>query len=245
MSQHAITPGSWFGTSRPGVSREAGSAGRDAPMTGRHTGAAKELQTRVAAPEWRLANTITLRRPALQVVATEMMSQTRPGPWRVQLEHTSAGLFLFEITSDGVVSVFWRHGQLRLTDAGAVPVFALPVIAAHPGAGASTWAAALKGVETTVPVEGALVVARSTLDGITSAKRFSASAGAVLLVADGPGKPSTEVARAVRVLAGAAPVIPVPWIPALQRSAAATETPAFKKVAASLATTVQQQWRNP
>ena len=65
------------------------------------------------------------------------------------------------------------------------------------------------------------LVCRSTPVGINAAKAAIHTLGkdavdAVLVVADAPGKPVPAAVREQRVLAGAVPVVPVPWMPRLR-----------------------------
>lgn len=98
------------------------------------------------------------------------------------------------------------------------------IVGVHPGAGARTWARllALPETELTDELAGPVVlVCRSTPAGINATKAAIHSLGtaavdAVLVVADAPGKPVPAAAREQRVLAGAVPVVPVPWLPRLR-----------------------------
>lgn len=98
------------------------------------------------------------------------------------------------------------------------------IVGVHPGAGVSTWAQLLElpEAELTDELTGPVVlVCRSTPAGINATKAAIHSLGtaavdAVLVVADAPGKPVPAAAREQRVLAGAVPVVPVPWLPRLR-----------------------------
>jgi hypothetical protein len=98
------------------------------------------------------------------------------------------------------------------------------VVGVHAGSGASTWALLLDLPEAQLiddrrgPV---VLVCRSTPAGINAAKAAIHTLGpdaieAVLVVADAPGKPVAAAAREQRVLAGAAHVVTVPWVPRLR-----------------------------
>lgn len=98
------------------------------------------------------------------------------------------------------------------------------IVGVHPGAGVSTWAELLDLPEAELAneLQGPVVlVCRSTPAGINATKAAIHSLGpaavdAVLVVADAPGKPVPAAAREQRVLAGAVPVVPVPWLPRLR-----------------------------
>jgi hypothetical protein len=125
-------------------------------------------------------------------------------------------------------------------------------VAAHGGAGATAWAAILDGADhgQQLPAEGApvVLVARASMHGIEAAKAAIAAHGpaafsAVLIVPAAPGRASRMIQNELKVLAGAVPRIPVPWVPGLliKRSALAdfTDVPAkdLAKVRAALSTT--------
>jgi hypothetical protein len=93
-----------------------------------------------------------------------------------------------------------------------------------------------------------VLVARASLHGIDAAKATIAAHGpaafsAVLIVPAAPGRASRMIQNELKVLAGAGPLIPVPWISGLliKRSALAdfTDVPAkdLAKVRATLSTT--------
>lgn len=98
------------------------------------------------------------------------------------------------------------------------------IVGVHPTAGATTWAQLLDLPEAELADELAgpvVLVCRSTPAGINATKAAIHSLGpaavdAVLVVADAPGKPVPAAAREQRVLAGAVPVVPVPWLPRLR-----------------------------
>lgn len=100
----------------------------------------------------------------------------------------------------------------------------LTAVGVHPTAGATTWAQLLDlpEAELTTDLGGPVVlVCRSTPAGINAAKAAihslgTAAVSAVLVVADAPGKPVAAAAREQRILAGAVPVVPVPWLPRLR-----------------------------
>lgn len=117
------------------------------------------------------------------------------------------------------------------------------VVGVQPGAGASAWAHLLDLPEARLTDEhtsGVVLVCRSTPAGISAAKSAVhalgvAAVNAVLVVADAPGKPVPAALREQRVLAGAVPVVPVPWMPRLR--AVAEISP---QLAAQLARPVQR-----
>lgn len=98
------------------------------------------------------------------------------------------------------------------------------LVGVHAGAGVSTWALLLDLPEaqlTDEPTGPVVLVCRSTPAGINATKAAVRALGtdavdAVLVVADAPGKPVAAAAREQRVLAGAVPVVPVPWLPRLR-----------------------------
>ncbi|MDO5752452.1 hypothetical protein [Arthrobacter sp.] len=117
-----------------------------------------------------------------------------------------------------------------------VPVF----LAAHGGAGATSWAHILGGVDgglvtglnQEAPAPGAelVLVARASLDGIDAAKSAIAIHGydrfaCVLLVPSSPTRMPRLIANEVKVLSGAITVIDTPWTPGLLMRRAAQLTP--------------------
>ncbi|QIS43573.1 hypothetical protein GW571_15220 (plasmid) [Clavibacter capsici] len=106
-----------------------------------------------------------------------------------------------------------------------------PVIAlgCHPGAGTTSWARLLGVREATRdaavdPEDRVLLVCRSVPAGLTQAKHAirdlgRSRVGAVLVVADAPGRPIAEARREQRVVAGATHVVVAPWVPALRGAA--------------------------
>lgn len=188
-----------------------------------------------------------------------------PGPWPVSVRY---GRYAFEliVSTDGSVSaspgtkmspevLMWLRppGFVPMVPAETVddrsplaPPRLLEVLSAHPGSGASTWAQLLGMEEVTVEAQTGLpllVVVRSTLSGTEAAKFYTSGAAALLVVADAPGKVPAPVARAIRVLEGAAPVVRVPWVPALRGMNVVPEGPAIKKVAAKFAAAVEKNRR--
>ena len=131
----------------------------------------------------------------------------------------------------------WLTAAMNITPAPApeaaapagprqVPVF----VAAHGGAGATSWAHILGGVdgglvsdpnrETPVPDTDIVLVARASLDGVDAAKSAIAIHGydyfsCVLLVPSSPMKLPRLITHEVKVLSGAISIIAVPWTPAL------------------------------
>jgi hypothetical protein len=99
----------------------------------------------------------------------------------------------------------------------------LVVVGAHRGAGTSTWAGLLGAPEAEgLPADGHMVgVCRSTVPGITAAKELIRQAGkqpflAFLIVADAPVSLPRAVRREIKILAGAVPVVMVPWVSSLR-----------------------------
>lgn len=99
---------------------------------------------------------------------------------------------------------------------------------AHGGAGSTTWAAILGGIE--VPADqlarlvtrrtwSVVLVARASVVGIEAAKRILAEnqgqISYVLLVPTGPGRPHKLIRNERKVLAGAITVVDAPWVPDL------------------------------
>ena len=132
-----------------------------------------------------------------------------------------------------------------------VPVF----LAAHGGAGATSWAHILGGVDgglvtglrQETPASGAdvVLVARATLDGLDAAKSAIAIHGyerfsCVLLVPSSPAKMPRLIANEVKVLSGAITVIATPWVTdllvrrATQLSATDISSKELTKIIASL-----------
>lgn len=189
---------------------------------------------------------------------------TAPGPWPVSVRYNDMA-FELEIATDGSVSAspgtqLTPHVLMWIRPAGSLPMvpqetFEAPVsdpsplvevLGAHRGAGTSTWAQLLGVQEVTADSRTGLpllVVARSTLAGTEATKFFTSDASALLIVADAPGKVPAPVARAIRVLEGAAPVVRVPWVPALRGMNVVPDGPAIKKAAAKVAAAVDKNRR--
>uniref|UniRef100_UPI002931295F hypothetical protein n=2 Tax=Clavibacter michiganensis TaxID=28447 RepID=UPI002931295F len=127
-----------------------------------------------------------------------------------------------QVRSDGSV-IAEGHDADAWTAAGE-PLWRPVVIGAHAGAGASTWALLLGLAEANPSAAGraaAVLVCRSTPAGIEATKKLvrtlgPATVAAALVVADAPGRPIPAALREQRILAGAVPVIPVPWLPRLR-----------------------------
>ena len=117
----------------------------------------------------------------------------------------------------------------------------------HHSSGVSTWAELLDSTEITTPDSHSgrlLLVARTTLRGVEEAKQLAYRAGAVLMVADAPGNVSADVRRGIKVLSGAAPIVRVPWVPALRGTLAVPpNNPAVAKAAAKIAAVVRGSWK--
>lgn len=104
------------------------------------------------------------------------------------------------------------------------------LVAAHGGAGATTWAHILGAVDggtvdrwvserESVDVPTVLVL-RASVEGITAAKRILARYGvdafaSALVVAAAPGKLPRRITAELRILAGAVELIHAPWVPGL------------------------------
>lgn len=107
-------------------------------------------------------------------------------------------------------------------------------VAAHGGAGATTWAHVLGGVDggPDMPedVSPVVLVARASLAGIDAAKRalaaHAAKVACVLVVPAAPGRPHRAIRNELRVLGGAASLVPAPWVPALLLRRPEQATPA-------------------
>ena len=111
-------------------------------------------------------------------------------------------------------------------------------LSAHGGAGATMWSSAFTGHDgglvTTwerdiTPGDGVVLVLRSTVNGITAAKKAIGRYGkdsftCVLAVAAAPGREPRLIHDELKVLAGAVTVVRVPWIQTLilRRSALVT-----------------------
>lgn len=129
-------------------------------------------------------------------------------------------------------------------------------LSAHGGAGATAWASVLNGhdggsvmdwVSADSPRGGAVLVLRSTVDGIAAAKKAIAHHGAgaftcALAVAAGPGRPPRVISDELKILGGAVALARAPWVPALLVRRAAQATSAdipikdFTKITAELTT---------
>ena len=122
------------------------------------------------------------------------------------------------------------------SEGSELPVF----LAAHGGAGATSWANILGGVdgglvsnqerEILVPYADTVLVARASLDGVDAAKAAIAIHGyarftCVLLVPSSPTKMPRLIANEVKVLSGAISIITVPWTPTLLVRRAAQLSP--------------------
>ncbi|RII94853.1 hypothetical protein DZF98_00065 [Clavibacter californiensis] len=102
----------------------------------------------------------------------------------------------------------------------------LVALGCHPGAGTTSWARllGLREVMRDAPVDPddrVLLVCRSVPAGLSRAKHAIRDlgrhrVGAVLVVADAPGRPVPDARREQKVVAGAAPVVVAPWVPALR-----------------------------
>jgi hypothetical protein len=187
------------------------------------------------------------------------------GPWPVSVQYSGLA-FELEVQTDGSVSAapgtqLTPHVLSWIRPAGSLPFVpkaplqeAPPVsstppvelVSVHHGSGATTWAQLLGFKEVTRETQSGphpFVVLRSTLAGTEAAKAHTSDAAALLVVADAPGKVPAPVARAIRVLEGAAPIVRVPWVPALRGMNVVPEGPAIKKVAAKVAATVDKHRR--
>lgn len=143
------------------------------------------------------------------------------------------------ITPSGVVMVGEQDADLLVTAQPGADLFETlslpqhrntpsPLVAAHPVAGASTWALLLHEEEVAEPpAEGPWVlVCRSTPAGVQSAKKHIGRWGcerlrAVLVVADAPGRVPRAADRELKILGGAVRVVRAPWVPGLRGVVAA------------------------
>ena len=142
-------------------------------------------------------------------MAEETTVQDRTNPWLAAAAEAAARL-----PAEQAAAVD-RHDP----SAGLRTVF----VAAHGGAGATTWARVLGGADggPEMPEDGTpvVLVARASVAGIDAAKRILAAQGAavrcVLVVPAAPGRPHRSIRNELRVLGGAAPLVHAPWVPAL------------------------------
>lgn len=198
--------------------------------------------------------------PRVVVLAQLSTLLAGDGPWTVEVREAGMTIDLV-VHLDGSVAaapgaplVPPVRAWVRPSGAVGVPAATptgtpgrgLELVGAHVMSGASTWALLLDVPEVTATTRSGrplLVTARSTLAGVEAAKAYTSGASAVLVVADAPGKVPAQVAQAIRVLEGAAPVVRVPWVPALRGMVAVPEVPAVKKVAAKVAATLERNRR--
>ncbi|WP_424937785.1 MULTISPECIES: hypothetical protein [Bacteria] len=220
----------------------------------------------VAGPMWTVGG-IPLVVPAGLEAPALVLAQlggvlTGGGPWPVEVRQGGMTIDLV-VQVDGSVSAAQGAAvtppvRSWLRPAGAVevlaaavpdPVTAVPqleLLSAHVVSGASTWARLLGVQEVSAETRSGLpllVAARSTLAGVEAAKSYTSGASVVLVIADAPGKVPAPVARAIRVLEGAAPVVRVPWVPALRGMDSVPDVPVVKKAAARVAAAVEKNRR--
>jgi hypothetical protein len=198
---------------------------------------------------WHFAGIDHQPRPVMNLLEHAVAHSTGPAPWSFVLEHPAQGKVAFLVRTDGSISAYLRSGLRELWPAASVTPRRLPLLPGHAGAGASTWAHLLGATEMGIAdlqqdTTRALVVVRSTLAGAAAARPLASRAGAVLVVADAPGRPSKDVRRAIRVLSGASPVIEAPWIPALRGVTSVPDSPAVRKAAAGVAAAIHEKWRD-
>lgn len=99
------------------------------------------------------------------------------------------------------------------------------VVAAHGGAGATTWSRILGGLDAGSEIPAGtqgpvVVVARASIAGIDAAKAFIRRHGApaiacVLVVPAAPGRTHKTIRNELRVLGGAVRLVETPWVPEL------------------------------
>lgn len=141
-------------------------------------------------------------------MAEETTVQDRTNPWLAAAAEAAAGL-----PDEGTAA------DRDEPSAGLRTVF----VAAHGGAGATTWARVLGGTDggPEMPDDGVpvVLVARGSVAGIDAAKRIlaahAAAVACVLVVPAAPGRPHRTIRNELRVLGGAAPLVHAPWVPAL------------------------------
>lgn len=122
-----------------------------------------------------------------------------------------------------------------LFPAGSFKVPGEAFVGVHPGAGTSTWATLLNGVDhgLVMPESGVVnAVCRATPAALNATKALIGVHGverirAVLVIADAPGHALPAATRGIKVLSSVVPVVEVPWMPKLRgledpRSVAAT-----------------------
>lgn len=129
-----------------------------------------------------------------------------------------------------------------LFPAGTFKVPGDAFVGVHPGAGTTTWATLLQGVDHGVlmPHTGVVIaVCRATPAALNATKALIGAHGvgrirAVLVVADAPGHALPAAARGIKVLSSVVPVVEVPWMTKLR----GLENPS--SVAASITKPVQR-----
>ena len=166
---------------------------------------------------------------------------------------TDGGLrFSLKINADGSVSQGVAEGGILhapepaiaswLLPAGSLETPSIQYVGVHHGAGTSTWAALLGGIDggLEVPDAGQMVaVTRATPAGLNAAKRLVGEYGverfhSFLVVADAPGKTLVAAGRQIKIISSTVPVVEVPWVPRLR----GIEDPTL--VAGSVSKTVQR-----
>lgn len=181
------------------------------------------------------------------------------GDRELDVRPTGQPSFTLTLGADGAVTTSaltdprilgWLRPARSADDKPAVDQLAIkagwPLYGLHHGAGTTSWAQLLESAEIASPDAHSgrlLIVARTTLQGVEAAKTLTYRAGAVLMVADAPGKLTPDVRRGIRVLTGAAPVVTVPWIPTLRGTLTVTHTPAVAKAAAKIAAAIRGSWK--
>ncbi|RII99118.1 hypothetical protein DZF96_00070 [Clavibacter michiganensis] len=128
--------------------------------------------------------------------------------------------------ADGADAPLWAGPGEVDTSGWTEAVGSLVALGCHPAAGTTSWAQLLglreAMADTPVnPEDRVLLVCRSVPAGLAQAKYAIWDLGrrrvaAVLVVADAPGRPVPAARRELKVVAGAAPVIFAPWVPALR-----------------------------
>lgn len=197
--------------------------------------------------------------PALFITELLQARSAGLGTREVTVRPTGQPSFTLTLDADGTVTTKSITDPRILQwlrparSADVIPIVPPAVITAgwslfgvHHGSGATTWSHLLEGTEISDPDATSgrlLIVARTTLRGVEQAKALTYRAGAVLMVADAPGRVPADVRRGIRVLSGAAPIVRIPWIAPLRGTGTVPHTPAVAKAAAKIAASVRSSWK--
>lgn len=136
-------------------------------------------------------------------------------------------------------AAMWLAAAARASQRPAPRSVTTNFVAAHGGAGSTTWARILGGHDAgrVAPMgedQRIVLVTRASAVGIDAAKNFLAAQAAqvayVLVVPAAPGRMPKVLANELRVLEGAAPLVQVPWLAELitrrPATVVATDVPA-------------------